>query len=158
MRHFDRKEWFLYFENKLEESKRVAMEEHLVSCDLCLNTYTSLILFEDERYEGEMLSKDFAVNIAAETNKGLLRNKGDKALNSAKNLQFYAVAAAVTLLLMTSGLFDAFVKDLPKVAVRQTHSILNVEDKISYGWSGKLLDQVTVRLDDITGIRRDGKW
>lgn len=149
MVHYCREEWLFFTNNRLAPSKRHSMEEHLRECDSCLETYISTIL-PGVRQAEKALSEKFLI----ETMKMVKKEKNTKAASRATRLlQYYAVAAAVTLVLMTGGWFDFLAQKFPETAGAGAEMVPLVEERMVTGFSEKLLDKLSFKIDLIT----DGK-
>ncbi|MEH7235181.1 hypothetical protein [Bacillus sp. JJ1562] len=102
MRHFSNEEWLLYIKDKLEEPKREELENHLFSCDQCLEIYRELVEAQAEELpdlENESFTDEVATKLPMKKKK-----QGKSFLQS--SIFHYGVAAAVTLTLMSTGVFQ----------------------------------------------------
>ncbi|MFT4414616.1 hypothetical protein ACLM5H_12225 [Fredinandcohnia humi] len=103
MMHFSSKEWELYVNDKLIESKREELENHLLSCDQCLEIYMKVINTQLEDLP------DIQNNSFTEETITKLPPKKQKRKNSflQSPIFHYGVAAVITFTLMTSGFFQS---------------------------------------------------
>lgn len=139
------------------------MEQHLRVCDRCLETYLSALLPGDEAEAGMLLSPDFPARTVArlqeevgDNNRVAKRRVNGRANgNLSSLLQYYAVAAAITLLLMTGGWFDLLGKQLPQTIDQRTQQLQRVEDGSSFRWSDKMMEAITRGIDALTGVKED---
>ncbi|MEH7382737.1 hypothetical protein V7138_19900 [Bacillus sp. JJ1533] len=103
MRHFSNEEWLLYIKDELEESKREELENHLFSCDQCLEIYMELIEVQAEEVpnlENDSFTDEVVTKLPEKKGK-----QGKRFLQSP--IFHYGVAAAVTLTLMSTGVFQS---------------------------------------------------
>jgi len=102
MRHFSNEEWMSYINDKLSETTCEELENHLFSCDQCLVVYMEMI---DRQAEELPVIDDssFTNEIIAE----LPQKKVRKKTLYQRTLFHYAVAAVITLTLMTTGFFQS---------------------------------------------------
>ena len=155
MRHFSREVWSLFILNKLSKSEKDIMEAHLQHCDRCLKTYLSTLLPEDEFEAGNLISASFFDETMKLVRQEALMKKRNAKRKESGLLQYYAVAAAITVILMTGGWFELFVEKVPETIGRGMQIVPKVEERISFGWSDKVINEISVKLDAITGERED---
>ncbi|MEH7385877.1 hypothetical protein V7147_10760 [Bacillus sp. JJ1521] len=103
MGHFSNEEWLLYIKDQLEEPKREELENHLFSCDQCLEFYMELV--EDQvrvlpNLENDSFTDEVFVKLPIKKEK-----QGKTFLQSP--IFHYGVAAVVTLTLMSTGVFQS---------------------------------------------------
>ena len=101
MRHFSNEEWMSYINDKLSETTCEELENHLFSCDQCLEVYMKMIDRQAEELP-VINSSSFTDEIIAE----LPQKKVRKKTLYQRTLFHYAVAAVITLTLMTTGFFQ----------------------------------------------------
>jgi anti-sigma factor RsiW len=112
MRHFSNEEWMSYINDKLSETTCEELEDHLFSCDQCLEVYIKMI----DRQAQELPVIDyssFTDEIIAELPQKKVRKKTLYQLM----LFHYAVAAVITLTLMTTGFFQTIMGVVTTVEV-----------------------------------------
>lgn len=103
MRHFSNEEWLLYIKDQIEEPKREELENHLFSCDQCLEIYLELV--ESQVEELPNLEND---RFTDEVVKKLPLKKEEQRKSFLQSPIFhYGVAAAVTFTLMSTGVFQS---------------------------------------------------
>ena len=168
--HYSRTEWFLYAEDKIQDGRKTAMEEHLGSCDACLESYLSVVLMGDQKQAAALITRNFKDKVMKHLKeerkfgqpKGRQLSQPEKGLRTqprvnaagqrhAHLLQYYAVAAAITLLLMSGGLFDLLGKGLPQAVNKEKSLVSHMEQGLSFGWSQRLVDKIALGIDLITG-------
>lgn len=131
MKHYEYKEWLKYVKDELDEKKREELENHLYTCDKCLNTYLQAIEESETAFptlSDETNFTDWVMNgIEAKTevpdtknNVVELEKVPDTKVAIKMDTQafqkrpfykqavfHYVLAAAATLLLMFSGAFQS---------------------------------------------------
>lgn len=115
MKHYSYEEWKKYVENDLDTPEREAFEDHLYNCDQCLDYYLQAVA----DVENELPAIENATNF---TNMIMTQIAESKELEtkSAKDKRktpfyqtaifHYSIAAAMTVLLMTTGVFQSITK------------------------------------------------
>ncbi|MFZ3589431.1 zf-HC2 domain-containing protein [Bacillus sp. DJP31] len=123
MRHFNNEEWSSYIKDELLEPEREELEDHLFSCDQCLDHYMKMIdtlsdqlpKKEDSRFTEALMKK-------------LLQKKKRRKTFYQHPLFHYGVAAVITFTLMTTGIFQSITGI---VATVEASPILNPEQTVS---------------------------
>lgn len=100
MRYFSNEEWMSYINGTLSETTCEELEDHLFSCDQCLEVYMKMIDSQAEKLPVIDYSS-FTDEIIAELPQKKVRRK----TLYQRTLFHYAVAAVITLTLMTTGFF-----------------------------------------------------
>jgi len=103
VRHYRDEEWLMYMKDELAESRRGELEDHLYSCDQCLEIYMKLV--EDQAVELPDLEN---IHFTDEVVMKLPVNKEKQKKSILQSPIFhYGVAAVVTLSLMSTGVFQS---------------------------------------------------
>ena len=105
MRHIEYEEWLDYVQDKVDEEARLIYEDHLKSCDGCHLSYLKAV--EASAEELPVLDADFTERILTHITDHVKPSQTEKQNQSVfqKKLFHYLIAAGLTILLMTSGLF-----------------------------------------------------
>lgn len=100
MRHFEYEEWVKYVQGEVDEDVRYMYEQHLATCDLCLNRYIEALENNEDVFPE--LSKQFTDDVV-----NYVREHTKPKQQARKNQSFfhYVIAAAMTLVLMGTGVF-----------------------------------------------------
>lgn len=100
MRHFEYEEWVKYVQGEVDEDVRHMYEQHLATCDLCLNRYIEALENNEDVFPE--LSKQFTDDVV-----NYVREHTKPKQQARKNQSFfhYVIAAAMTLVLMGTGVF-----------------------------------------------------
>ncbi|MFD1708205.1 hypothetical protein ACFSCZ_15920 [Siminovitchia sediminis] len=144
MKHIDNEKWILYVTDSLDEDTRVHYENHLYSCDHCLEQYLKAV----QAAESQMpvlsnplgFTDSIMKEIAVVEEKALIKPK--------KNLRkqafmHYAVAAAMTLALMSAGVFSQLVSTVSAFE----NSAAKEERSIISGWLNEA-DSITEKIEE----------
>ncbi|MDF0728948.1 hypothetical protein PY093_20250 [Cytobacillus sp. S13-E01] len=102
MDHYTHEEWLAYINNNLPKATHSELEDHLYSCDQCLELY-----MEQIDNQTEQLPEIENINFTDELVSKIHFEKTKKSNPFYKHAIFhYGLAAAVTFLLMSSGFFQ----------------------------------------------------
>lgn len=123
MRHYCKEEWNNYIDNSCEEGIFVQMEEHLMTCEVCLKQYVES-LEENEIKKKTIVPINFVKEVMTKMN-GTLENS--KLKNKRKIFISYASAASITLFLMSSGIFTKMSTTIPMATAQIIHSPTKIE-------------------------------
>ena len=110
MNHIPYEKWRHYVKDELEEKVREQYDEHLYGCDQCLTLYSEAVEAVDQQFP--MMTK----NATDEVMRKIVEQKMvdqptimKKASFYQKAVFHYILAAAMTVLLMSSGIFSQLV-------------------------------------------------
>jgi hypothetical protein len=110
MKHISYEEWMKYVKNELTDTVREVYDDHLYSCDQCLEPYLQAV----DEYESELpvLSNEdeFTDLIMAQVKKAAKHEPEVSTPFYQKTFFHYAIAAAMTILFMSSGVFQSITK------------------------------------------------
>ncbi|UOE94502.1 zf-HC2 domain-containing protein [Alkalihalobacillus sp. LMS39] len=104
MSHYEKNMWNLYIENKLDRKQQEELEHHLYSCPQCVDDYMDMLehvtlptIEAPEQWTDEVMAQ--------------LPPKQQIKQSTKKNqlLLHYTIAAAATIVLMVSGIFQGVV-------------------------------------------------
>ena len=103
MSHFSTKDWEDFIANNLPESQQLMMEEHLYACENCLADYLHvneqvhiIDVPETPEYRIEDLLNEMEV---------VIENEKRHKKTAFKPIWQYVIAASLTIILMSSGMF-----------------------------------------------------
>src|SRR5690625_60691 len=120
MRHIAYEKWVSYVINDVDEKSRDKYEEHLVACDECLELYLKAV-----ESHADMLPKlddNFTDRVLDHVTEKTNPKKNDKTLSFFQKPFFhYVIAAAMTLILMSSGLFGQLTQVASHIEERAYH-------------------------------------
>ncbi|MGF2614396.1 hypothetical protein FZC84_14475 [Rossellomorea vietnamensis] len=112
MKHIPYEEWLKYVEDRLNEPVREQYEEHLYSCDHCMEIYLEALEAAETSLPALSSESRFTDNVMAD----ILGGKQMEAPGMEKEQKFYQkapfhyiVAAAMTIVLMSTGVFQQLI-------------------------------------------------
>ena len=154
MMHYSEQEWMKYVKNELDKDVREEYEDHLYSCDQCLEVY--LMAVEAEEAELPLISNevDFTNLVMAqiaETKKDKPQKQkiGKKKKSIYQSAFFhYSIAAAVTILLMTTGVFQSITQYAENV---QNPNLQEQRTSLTEG----LVDKTFAWMDSLEGKKKE---
>lgn len=160
MNHVNEAKWLAYVQHRLPENERAKLEEHLYSCDVCLDVFMSCLELADASMplEAEHPAKAFDESVLRRI-EIQPRAKGIRELLY-RPLFRYAVAAAITALLMGAGAFDGLKGQLEKwqtlAPTTQQASISGRLTERTSDWLGKLESTMLSKHNQYSegGLRR----
>jgi hypothetical protein len=148
MKHYTYDEWLQYVNNEISEKTKEELEDHLYSCDQCLNHY--LLAMEANETSLPILSNEssFTDSVMEQVSKQMTMVPDTK-MKVKKKRPFYQqavfhylLAAAATLLLTFSGVFQSLGAyassiDNPKIQVKKPSVTEGVINK-TFAWMDSL--------------------
>ncbi|MDF2961293.1 MAG: hypothetical protein K0S39_3028 [Paenibacillus sp.] len=171
MKHYSLEQWDLYAGEKLSDEERLAYEAHLCACDSCLELYMQSLercagmypKIEDEAGLAESVMERISTegSNASPVSKPFIRvnsNPTKKTPVFTRHPLFhYAVAAAITIILMSSGAFQSLTERIGHLETAETTETAEQEQggeqkdlktehaSVSY----KIMEKTIVMLDSI---------
>lgn len=138
MTHLTEYQFKKYLENDLSERDQNIVESHLYICDSCFYDY--LMMMDSYPSKGN-LSEDFTNQVVSKIyGNHSIQKKLPRQTLAKKALMHYSLAAALTILLMLTGVFQGIV-DLTNTK--------NIEDKPSI--TNQMMKETDRLLDQIKG-------
>ncbi|WP_456272557.1 anti-sigma factor family protein [Bacillus sp. AK031] len=109
MKHISYEEWLDYVENKISEPVREQYEAHLYTCDHCMEIYLSAVEALETSFPELSDESGFTEGVMAE-----VQSKNAPAVRQKQKFYqqagfHYIVAAAMTILLMYTGVFQQLI-------------------------------------------------
>lgn len=148
MKHYNIKQWEAYINNSVGEAVSVQMEEHLLTCNICLETYLSVL---EKQQNLEICIKDnneFIDKVMAHIKADDVHSKPvKKPAKLAGMLVYYAAAACMTLFFTINGGFQYITDNAGNAANSVTGTTKIIENVFVNGWTEKLSNQSTKLLD-----------
>jgi anti-sigma factor RsiW len=134
MNHFGRQQWNDYVDGRVGEKVRSLMEAHLYACDRCLDEYMKCV-------ERAAVSNPFSgAGEMTDRIMEMLRRTGERERAATdrgafyRKLIHYGIAASITLMLMSAGLFQQLLQQTSA----WTHA---ASAKSNASWAERLFDQ-----------------
>ena len=148
MIHFEHTDWKAYIHNEVDKDKREVMEDHLYTCDQCLDVYMELIsdesinlpLVSDEKFTEKIISVIPLKTDASKVKRAFYQHP----------IFHYAIAASITFILMTSGFFQNITGIVSTV---EAASITEQEEAVS----SSLMNKVLSLIEIIEPNQKDGE-
>ncbi|HSH35412.1 hypothetical protein [Schnuerera sp.] len=141
MKHYDEIEWIFYKEKILSDEKQTEMEEHLYTCDRCMEIFLSLIDEQEADKAKDSISENFTANLMGniENVQYKPKTKAKKSNTRFKDMFVYYVAvASVAIVLTLGGFYSGLVDMVPQIGksnvvknnINAPNIIANVSGKI----------------------------
>lgn len=114
MTHYSYEEWMKYVKNELVQEVQEIVENHLYSCDQCLDLYLQAVTEVESELPFIANDTHFTDVIMAQVSE--IQLPAVKSLKEKRNVKkrfyqsivfHYTIAAAMTILLMTTGVFQS---------------------------------------------------
>lgn len=149
MTHYSYEEWMKYVKNELVEDIRGVYENHLYNCDQCLDSYLQAVSEEESRLPVLTNDSNFTDLVmeqvseikrpTQQSKKGI--RKGRKEFYQSVVFH-YTIAAAMTILLMTTGVFQSLIHyaenvQSPAFQKKETSMTAGFVDK-TFAWMDSL--------------------
>ena len=136
MKHYDEFEWELYKKDLLDGELKRSMEEHLFSCEECMDYFLSLIDEEEIDQASRFVPEDFTIKLMDRIDD--LDEKSNRIINldeKRKNKKQvrglftnYVAAACLTIALTAGGVFNTGPETIR--GYRKTQDRENISSKI----------------------------
>jgi hypothetical protein len=117
MTHYSYEEWMKYVKNELVEEVREIVENHLYSCDQCLDLYLQAVteaeselpfIENDTHFTDTVMAQVSEIHLPAVK---LVKEKGKVKKRFYQSVVVhYTIAVAMTILLMTTGVFQSLIQ------------------------------------------------
>ena len=155
MKHYDYVEWLFYKKNILPIEKMNEMEEHLYSCDECMEVFLSLIDEEEIKMASGIVPKDFNENIMSK-----IQSTNVKKIQPVKKpvkypFGYFVAVASVTIVLTFGGAFTNLVDTVPNISA--SVSMLEKLDKPNRisNFSERIVNSTSRFIGSIENIDRN---
>ncbi|MBE3518940.1 MAG: hypothetical protein IMW97_01395 [Firmicutes bacterium] len=171
--HYSPQQWAAFKKGFVPGELRRQMEEHLSTCDVCLETYLATVDARDVELAEMTLRPDFVQRVLSALARGpgaaLVRRPDAEQVCARSHghrrrcdwerqnptpdrlaaLRNYAVAAAITLMLLAGGWFDAVSRTAPSALYETGKTIVRVSEEMPSGWSNKVIDRISSWVDAV---------
>lgn len=149
MKHYSEKEWMKYVKNELDKDTREEYENHLYRCDQCLDIYLQAVVEVESELPVITNEADFTDLVMAQISEASvpkIQNVKEKKKTSKRFFQeplfHYSIAAAMTILLMSTGVFQSITKytenvQNPDFQEKRTSMTEGIVDK-TFAWMDSL--------------------
>ncbi|WP_312096049.1 hypothetical protein [Niallia sp.] len=148
--HYSRDHWMKYVKDELNETERIVLEDHLYTCDQCLELYIDAVDKQEEILPSISDEAAFMNDIMKKiSNDMVIENVGEKKRPFYQSSIFhYAIAASLTLLLMSAGFFQSIIKHTE--TIQKAELSVKQEPK-----SGGLVDKTFAWMDSFEGNKKE---
>jgi hypothetical protein len=112
MSHYAKQEWIQYINGKLAEDLQIELDHHLLSCNQCMNSYMECIEEGGDllpSLENPMLFVDTIMKSLPSVHEERPAQKSKMRRFYETPIFHYSVAAAITFIFMSSGLFTQLI-------------------------------------------------
>lgn len=103
MTHFSKEEWLAFKNDEILEEEKILMEDHLYSCDTCMDVYLNLIDEEELDFAEMIIPTGFTESVMESIKNITPISKINKKKKMMENIFMYYVAAASVVLVLTAG-------------------------------------------------------
>lgn len=154
MRHYMDEEWLDFHRGQLPGKTIKDMEDHLVSCEICMNSFLKNVQKEDIDKARKILPDDFTASTMFYI-KGKSRPEPSVSHKNTwkerwQNIFIYYVAAAIlTIVFVGGGVFQSLVDNysqFSRTACSLEHQ--KMQDSIRLNWSGQIADRTARWIED----------
>ena len=155
MKHYDYVEWLFYKKNILSIEKRDEMEQHLYSCDTCMEIFLSLIDEEEIQVASEIVPKDFNQNIMKKIQSAKIKKIKPIKKPTKYPFGYFVAVASVTIVLTLGGFFSNLVDTIPDISA--SVSMLEIVDRPNpiFDLSQKIVNSTSKFIVSIENIERN---
>lgn len=152
MKHYDYIEWLLYKNKMLPIEKLDEMEQHLFTCDTCMEIFLSLIDEKEIESAGRLITEDFTSNVIKNIPKLKIVKSKVKQKKKIFNYQFgyYVAVASVTIILTLGGFYTDLVDTVPKIS--ESIIVIDKHPNIIANFSDSIVDSTSSFLFSIENI------
>jgi predicted anti-sigma-YlaC factor YlaD len=141
MKHYSMDEWKKYVNDELGQDLRVQYETHLYQCDQCLDIYLQTVAEAESILPVMSDEAEFTDSIMALITEDKQRQSKKKRFLQSP-LFHYSIAAAMTLILMGTGVFQSF--------AQYTSELQNMEFQgKSVSMTEKIVDKTFTWMDSL---------
>lgn len=151
MKHYDFMEWILYKNNVLPDKLHNEMEDHLYTCDLCMEIFLSLIEKKEIESTKDILSEDFNQKVLGKISKNKVKMIKNKKKDFNYYFGYYVAVAFVTVVLTFSGAYTNLVESVPKITNRLATVNINEKNYIK-NFSDKIVNSTSSFIGSIENI------
>jgi len=167
--HYDYVEWLLYKTKSLSEEKLNEMEEHLYTCDQCMETFLSLIEDAEIDLASKLVAENFTASVIQAISKEKVKpiNKKDRKIEESKadkraskydkntfnyQLIYYVAVASITIFLSLGGFYTSLVDAVPRI--RESIEMVDVRPNSIGRLSERIVNSTSELISSIENIDR----
>jgi hypothetical protein len=152
MEHFDQQEWLLFFQGKATAEQEHQMEEHLIVCEDCMQIFLNEIDEMEINRARSFIPPDFAIRTMElvqeeKERQNYIRQPGIQSHLyrdrwRKRFFSYYVAAAAVTLMLMSAGVFQSAIQ-VPNLTLPYSLEIPDKQHNLIFNWPAQLREKTT---------------
>lgn len=142
MKHFNKGQWLAYKNNELSLEEKIEMEDHLYTCDKCMEIFLGSIGEEEIEAAQLYIPEDFTENVKASIKnvRPMIKAKKKKKKKIINDyFLYYGAVASVAIILTAGGFFGNMVESVPKISIGleekeskvKTNTIFNISESIT---------------------------
>ncbi len=162
MRHYMKEEWQAFHRGELSEISRREMEKHLLSCEICMNSFLESMPEEDIVNAGKMLPVDFTDSTMLYIKEKSRPEPPVCHPNTWRKrwqdlFVYYVAAAILTMFFAGGGVFQSLVDNysqLSRTACSLEHQKL--QDSIRMDWPGQIADRTARWIENFENRKKEG--
>ncbi|MDU1847368.1 MAG: hypothetical protein E6778_17695 [Niallia nealsonii] len=149
--HYSKDDWMKYVNDELNEKERAFLENHLYTCDQCLELYIDAVDMQEEILpsisDEAAFMNDIMQKISFE-NMEIEKIEERKRPFYQSSIFHYAIAASLTLIMMSAGFFQSIIKHTE--TIQKAEVSLKEEPK-----SGGLVDKTFAWMDSFDSSKKE---
>lgn len=153
MKHFDRQEGLLFYQGEAGEEKERLIEEHLVVCEDCMQIFLDGIDEIEINRAKPIIPPDFTtrtIEFVQEQRERLkyLKQPSPQSYQHRDRwrrrlFSYYVVAATVTLMLMSGGVFQSAIHQVPNISRPYSLEVPDKQHNFIFTWPTQLREKTT---------------
>lgn len=154
MKHYSAEEWSAFY-RKEESLSLLAMEDHLLECDECLEFFLLAVERADLKSIEQRIPADFNQRTGQMLQGPVVLELPRKDFRPRWMAANYVAAAILTVMLMSGGVFQTLAVKASDVPVRYPSSYSQKINTFLSSWPEQLMDSTWGRIDKLHTL--DGK-
>lgn len=155
MNHYDYVEWLFYKKNMLSIEKMDEMEEHLYSCDECMEIFLSLIDEEEINAASDIVPVDFNKSIMCKIQSTKVKKIQPIRKPVKYSFGYFVAVASVTIVLTLGGVFTNLVDTVPNISASVSMLENRENPNIIMNLSEKIVNRTSKFIGSIENIERN---
>jgi len=153
--HYTYDQWLKYVNDELDEDMRILLEDHLYGCDECLDLYVGAVaeqetvlpaISNEATFTDQIMMK--IANVEEKEKEGIQKKKKRAFYHSA--LFHYTLAAAATVFLMSTGVFQTVIQHTQ--TIQRVEASANKESEMT-----GLIDKTFSWIDTLESNKKEEK-
>lgn len=150
VKHYSAEQWREFCDSSDQMKNRREMEQHLLECDECQRLFLQGIDQAEIEKAALMVPPDFTEHTLGRAAGGRERPAARKTSSGRQRLlAFYASAAAITLILMSGGVFQNLTERMNQAPGIEHGSISQRVDSFLYHWPDQVKAGFRRQIDEV---------